>query len=116
MLGPIKIIAPFAKATQAADIELARRIAFRAIAFSSAALLVAAFAGEAFLMRYTFPLPVLALAAGIILFLVALQGILQQYAPPAKSGEEAVTPTLNIAMGTREARDFVTSQCLRSLG
>jgi hypothetical protein len=42
MLGPIKIIGPFARLTQAADTWLAHRIALRAILFSVFTLLSAA--------------------------------------------------------------------------
>jgi multiple antibiotic resistance protein len=99
MLGPIKIVGPFAKITHGADATLTRNLAIRAIFFASLALLVAAVAGEAFLRSYTIPIPVLVLAAGIVLFLVALQGILQQFAPPAHpAGEPASTPTLAMAI------------------
>ena len=98
MLGPIKIIGPFAKTTQAADSTLARQIAVRAIAFSSFALLLAAIVGQEFLTKFSVPLPVLAIAGGIILFLVALQGILQQFTPPVRNDGEARVPTLNAAI------------------
>jgi len=93
MLGPFKIIAPFEKLTRGADAALTRQIALQAILFSSIALLIAAFTGEYILSRYGIPLPILALAAGIILFLVALQGILQQFAPASPVSEEAAAPT-----------------------
>jgi multiple antibiotic resistance protein len=96
MLGPFKIIAPFEKLTRGADAALTRRIALQAILFSSIALLIAAFTGEYILSRYGIPLPILALAAGIILFLVALQGILQQFAPASSVSEEATAPTLTL--------------------
>lgn len=99
MLGPIKIVGPFAKITHGADPALVRNLAVRAIIFASLALLVAAFAGEAFLRSYTIPIPVLVLAAGIVLFLVALMGILQQFSPPAHpGGDPAPTPTLGMAI------------------
>ena len=100
MLGPFKIIGPFAKITKGADAALTRQIALRATLFSSIALLVAAFTGEYILTRYGIPLPILALAAGIILFLVALQNILQQFAPPTSHSETvtAPTPTLKQAL------------------
>jgi hypothetical protein len=98
MLGPVKIIGPFVKATQAADARLARQIAFRAILFSSLALLLAALLGESILNKYSTPLPVLAISAGVILFLVALQGILQQFVPPAKSEVAAAVPTPSVAI------------------
>ena len=93
MLGPFKIIAPFEKLTRGADAALTRQIALQAILFASIALLIAAFTGEYILSRYGIPLPILALAAGIILFLVALQGTLQQFAPASSVTEEATAPT-----------------------
>jgi multiple antibiotic resistance protein len=102
MLGPFKIIGPFAQVTSGADPALRRQIALQAILFSSIALLIAGFAGEYILTKYTIPLPILALTAGIILFLVALQNTLSQFAPktsdremwkgPAPTLKEALTP------------------------
>jgi multiple antibiotic resistance protein len=100
MLGPFKIIGPFSRLTQAADPGLARQIAVRAIVFSSLALLVAAFLGESFLNKYGIPLPILSLAAGIILFLVALHGILQQFVAPAPRGEAAELALTPLAFPT----------------
>jgi multiple antibiotic resistance protein len=96
MLGPFKIIAPFAKITKAADVTLTRRIALQSILFSSIALLVAAFTGEYILTRYGIPLPILALSAGIILFLVALQNTLQQFAAPTYPDEAVTAPAPTI--------------------
>ena len=87
MLGPFKIIGPFISLTKGADAALMRRIALQAILFASITLLVAAFVGEAVLAKYGIPLPILALAAGIILFLVALQSTLQQFAPHGLDNE-----------------------------
>ncbi len=98
MLGPIKMIGPFAKMTQGADLRLARRIALWAILFSMVALLLAGLVGESILPRFNMPLTVMALAAGIVLFLVALQAILQQFTPPARSEGPAAVPTLSIAI------------------
>lgn len=97
-LGPIKIIGPFARITQAADLWLARRIAFRAILFSSFALLLAALVGESFLRKYNMPVPVLALAGGVVLFLVALQAVLQQFTPPGRGEGEPAAATLSMAI------------------
>lgn len=98
MLGPIKIIGPFSKATQAADAKLTHQIAFRAIFFAILALLLAALLGESVLTQFSVPLPVLAISGGIILFLVALQQVLQQFAPPAKSDRAATPPTPSVAL------------------
>ena len=102
MLGPFKIIGPFAKITMGADAASTHRTALWATLFSSLALLLAAILGETFLNSYGIPLPVLALSAGLILFLVALLTILQQFTPLPSHGEEdtrpAQTPTLKMAM------------------
>lgn len=79
MLGPFKIIGPFATLTKGADAALTRRIAVRATLIATAALLIAALLGETILARYGVPLHVLSLSAGIILFLVALRTIFDQY-------------------------------------
>jgi multiple antibiotic resistance protein len=92
MLGPFKIIGPFAMVTNGADPALTRRIALWATLFSSLALLVAAFLGESILSSYGIPLPVLSLAAGLILFLVALLNILQQFRPPTNHGAQDTEP------------------------
>lgn len=93
MLGPFKIVGPFLKITKGADPRLARRIAVLATIFSALALLVAGFLGESILGNFGIPLPVLALSGGIILFLVALKSILEQFAPgEAHAGERGVGP------------------------
>ena len=102
MLGPFKIIGPFAKITRGADAAVVRRIAVMATLFASLALLVAAMLGERILQSYGIPLPVLALSGGVILFLVALQTVLQQFVPHETHGDgappTAAVPTLQMAM------------------
>jgi len=99
MLGPFKIIGPFAKITKGSNAAFKRQIAVRASLFASLAILLAAFLGETFLSKYGIPLPILSLAAGIILFLVALQNILQEFALHIEAtSEPAPTPSLNMAL------------------
>jgi multiple antibiotic resistance protein len=97
MLGPFKVVGPFAKITERADPRLARRIALRATLVSSLALLLAAVLGQSTLSRYGIPLPDLALAGGLILFLVALRATLQS-APSSAADDEVAVPTLNMAI------------------
>ena len=101
MLGPFKIIGPFLKITQTSDTAIVRRTALQATAFAGTALFLAAVLGDHFLVKYDIPLPVLALSGGIILFVVALQKILQHpeptdktttAAPPAASMRAAMMP------------------------
>ncbi len=96
MLGPIKIIGPFAKITRGAEPGFTLQIAVRATLISAVALLFAGLVGESSLTKYGIPLPVLALAGGIILFLVALQTVLEQFTPPAPD-EKSAAPTLKMA-------------------
>lgn len=114
MLGPFKIIGPFAKMTKGADVALARKIAMNATIFSSAAILTAAVIGESFLSKYGIPLPVLALTAGIILFLVALQNTLQQFSPHV-THTDTQTPTLNMAMSPLAFPTIITPYGIATL-
>jgi multiple antibiotic resistance protein len=98
MLGPFKIIGPFAKLTHGADPRLTRRIVLAAVFISSLALLLAAVVGETILDRFHIELPVLTLAAGIILFLVALQGTLQQFSHPDPVQTPATPPAMRVAI------------------
>jgi len=87
MLGPFKIIGPFLTATRGAEPRLTRRIAVLATMFAALALLLAGALGDVFLRKYGIPLPILALAGGIILFLVALRTVLEQFAPQEPHSE-----------------------------
>ena len=82
MLGPFKLVGPFLKVTQGADTRLARKVALLATIFAAVALLLAGLLGETMLGSYGVPLDILRLAGGIILFLVALKTVLEQFAPP----------------------------------
>jgi multiple antibiotic resistance protein len=119
MLGPIKIIHPFLQATRGADAALTRKIALLSTLFASVALLIAAFLGESVLSRYGIPLPVMALAGGIILFLVALQGVLAQFAPVAADGEATASaaskPTLKLALSPIAFPTIVTPYGIAAL-
>jgi len=92
MLGPFKIIGPFAKLTKDVDALSARKLAWLGTFYASLMLLVASLIGERILRSYGIPLPVLALSAGVILFLVALRGVLEQFtSPPPHDGDSAGT-------------------------
>jgi multiple antibiotic resistance protein len=108
MLGPFKIIGPFAKITRGADATLTCQIAIRAMIFSSIALLLAAFLGARILSNFNIPLPILAISGGIILFLVALLNIIKQFTPATERFENAVAPTLNVALNPLAFPTIVT--------
>ncbi len=100
MLGPFKIIGPFVEITSGADAKLSRKIAIQASIYSSLALLIAAFMGQSFLRKYDISIPILSLAGGIILFLVALIAIIQQFhhSTPTPEDEKKTAPTLKMAL------------------
>ena len=92
MLGPIKILVPYAAMVRMPIASFAEESRSRAILFSAAALALAGLIGRTMLENFDISLPVLALTAGVILFLVALQTVLQQSAGA----------TTNLPSGTTE--------------
>lgn len=107
MLGPFKIIGPFAKMTENATPQMTRQIAVRAILFSILGILLAALLGEKVLGNFGIPVPILALTGGLILFLVALSNVIQQYAPPSVK-EDHPAPTLMMALNPLAFPTIVT--------
>jgi multiple antibiotic resistance protein len=108
MLGPFKIIGPFAKITRGADAVFIRQIAFRSILFSSIALLMAAILGQTIMSKYGIPLPILGISGGIILFLMALLNIINQFSVHPESEEKAITPSMKMAMNPLAFPTIVT--------
>jgi multiple antibiotic resistance protein len=108
MLGPFKIVVPFAKITRNATPAFARNIAIRATIYSTLALLIAGLLGEKILSNYGIPMPILALSAGIILFLVALLNTIKQFEPHAADMQFEENPTLNMAMNPLAFPSIVT--------
>lgn len=108
MLGPFKIVGPFAKITQGAEPVLIRKLAIRSIIYSSIALLLAGALGQIIMRKYGIPMPILGIAAGIILFLVALLNIIQQFTPAPSQEKATMAPTLNMAMNPLAFPTIVT--------
>jgi multiple antibiotic resistance protein len=98
VLGPIKILVPFQDLTQRFDLAMRRRIARRAILFSAAALLVAGLLGRTMLENFGISLPVLALTGGTILFLVALQTVMQGGTPSRIYRDDVFEQTIGLAL------------------
>ena len=95
MLGPLKVIGPFVAMTAGWDGSLKRRLAFRAIAIAAVGLLAAVTLGATLLENWGVSLGAILLTAGIVLFLVALQLVMQQYAPHhqgAKDADQSASP------------------------
>lgn len=92
MLGPIKVLAPFVEMTRHADSRARRRLASHAILLSAVALLLAGALGDNMVENFGIPLPVLALAGGLILFVVALNTVFEQFSPPTAPAQFEANP------------------------
>lgn len=91
MLGPVKVLVPFASMTRGRDQAFRRRLALRAIVFSAAALGIAGALGRSMLDNFNISIPVLALTGGVVLFLVALRTVLEQssgQSPPQETEKQ----------------------------
>jgi multiple antibiotic resistance protein len=108
MLGPIKILMPFVNMTRGSDAAFRRKLATRAILFSAAALAVAGLLGRGMLENFNISVPVLALTGGLVLFLVALQTVLQQAAGPALPKPDEPPPGLHLAFSPLAFPTIVT--------
>jgi len=107
MIGPFKIIGPFAKMTEHADAKLSNQIAIQATLFSVVGVLLASFLGENILDKFGIPVPILALTGGLILFLVALTNVIQQYTPAPATDNQTV-PTIRMALNPLAFPTIVT--------
>jgi multiple antibiotic resistance protein len=81
-LGPLKVIGPFAHRTQDRDQAAIRQIATRAFLVATVAVIVGSVGGKFLMLNWQVSVAAMALAGGIIFFLVALRQLLEQYEPP----------------------------------
>ncbi|WP_431268492.1 MarC family protein [Dankookia sp. P2] len=95
LLGPIKILGPFHRMTADAEPALRRKLAVRGALFATCIVLLAGTLGVQALRNYAVPPPVLALTGGLVLFLVALQGLLESFNPRPRVAAEP--PSLQAA-------------------
>jgi multiple antibiotic resistance protein len=107
MLGPIKLLGPFATATKDSDRVFRFRLATRAFLFAVGAVTIAAALGKRMLDNFAIPVQVLQIAAGVILFLVALQAVMQQYSTARPSGPSE-PPSLAMAFSPLAFPTIVT--------
>ncbi|RUW86125.1 MarC family protein [Mesorhizobium sp. M1E.F.Ca.ET.063.01.1.1] len=78
-LGPLNVISPFTAITDGHGVATRRRIALKAFLIATIAVLLAATVGAATLQAWGVSGAALLLAAGIILFLIALRPVLAGY-------------------------------------
>lgn len=80
-LGPLKLLGPFVLMTQRCEAKARRTLAVRATIVSIVAIIFAAVTGASTLKKWGISIGSLLLTAGLILFLVALKPVLEQFAP-----------------------------------
>lgn len=93
-MGPFNVIARFAAITHGREAGFKRRLALQGTGIAAIALLIAATLGAQIMRNWSVSTEALLLTGSIILFLIALRGVLQQYtplAPPADLAGEATT-------------------------
>lgn len=108
LMGPIAVIPAFAAATAAADRRLKTRIALRAVAFATAALVIAVFLGASALAKAGAAPSSLIMAAGLLLVLTAVRTLLAD--KPGSAGEAATPapPPLSVALSPLAIPRMVT--------
>ncbi len=105
MVGPLKIIPAFLKLTAKADGAMRRRMAWHGFLLATATVLVLALFGFRLLVNFNIPLTAILASAGLVLVLVALRLVLDQYdgdddlagaqhGPPENPGLELVVQPL----------------------
>lgn len=108
MLGPIKILGPFTVLTRGFEAARRRRIAARSIIFSAAALALAALLGRRMLENFNVPTPVLALTGGLVLFLVALNTVMEQFSGASRPAADPNATDLQLAISPLAFPTIVT--------
>lgn len=83
MIGPIKIIFPFAGIARHLDAAALHRVAAGAIGYAAVMVTFAGFFGGTMMENFKVSLPVLALTGGIVLTMAALRMVFQQ--PPGRT-------------------------------
>jgi multiple antibiotic resistance protein len=95
MLGPIKLLAPFAKLTAMSDESERRSLALRGTLLATLTVLAASFIGQVILAKWNVSPGALAIAGGILFFLVALSLVLDPYTEhPATQTSSAARPSM----------------------
>ena len=90
MLGPMKLVGPYAALTSHMEEAAARKVAVQAVAIACLGALIAAVLGQKLISSWGLSTSALHLTAGIILLLVALAKVLAVY---DRSGAAAGPPT-----------------------
>jgi multiple antibiotic resistance protein len=92
MIGPIKVLAPYVAMTRGMEPSDRHRLATRAILFSAAALTVAGGLGRGMMDNFNMSPNVLALTGGLVLFLVALKTVMEQFSATPRPAQAPAEP------------------------
>lgn len=84
-LGPLKVLGAFAQRTQGLDNAAVRKIACAAFVMGTIGIIAGGFVGRSLLENWNVSIGSMAIAAGIIFFVVALKQLLEQYEPSHKA-------------------------------
>jgi multiple antibiotic resistance protein len=93
MLGPLKLLGPFAQRTRGLDDGTVRQIAFWAFVIATAGIVAGGLIGHAVLAKWHVSIPALQITAGIVFFLVAIRHVLEPYEPAHAPAPEPLPPT-----------------------
>jgi small neutral amino acid transporter SnatA (MarC family) len=93
MLGPLKVLGPFAQRTRGIDDATTRQIAWWTFVVATIAAVAGGLLGSRVLIKWQVSIPALTVTAGIIFFLVALRHLLEQYEPPHAVTHESLPPS-----------------------
>jgi multiple antibiotic resistance protein len=102
MLGPLRTIAPFATLTAGRSQAESRKIAVRAIGLATLTVLLASLFGRAILIKWHVAIGELAVAGGILFFLVALKIVLDPYSQSTHGSEATAQTPASAAELTRK--------------
>jgi multiple antibiotic resistance protein len=93
-IGPFNVLVPFAQMTRRHDASSKRRLAYEATIIATVALLAAATLGVTILRNWGISVGALFVTGGVLLFLVALRPVLEQYKPrvPRVETESSESP------------------------
>jgi multiple antibiotic resistance protein len=88
MIGPLKLVGPFAAGTRELDPSARRALTFKATLIAVVTTLVGGFLGRAMLQNWGVGVGALTIAGGIVFFLVSVRLVMEGYehkAPPPES-------------------------------
>jgi len=97
LLGPIKIIQPFARLTQGKDRPFKRSVAIKSALIAAIVCIFVVIAGDNLVNKYELSFAALQISGGLVLLLAAMLTIFPRAEPEADTAEDR--STLQVALG-----------------